>query len=184
MMKTIRAILFYVYKVLIPSLPVLIYGTILVHIVNYHTESNLYFLGYNLSECLLFTTLFIIGLLHFILYTVLYHEEYCGELMRYMKKYNPAIMSVFTIGIYNTYLLDAYYVVKRYTQDELLYTNYHATIGNFIAMIPILNIIIYIKIIYKTYKRGYKIPLLKIIGYYLCGRLISYYIENVDYSDF
>ena len=104
--------------------------------------------------------------------------------MRYMKKYNPTMMSILTIGIYNTYLLDAYYVVKHYSQDELLYTEYHNAIGNFIAMIPILNIIIYIKIAYKAYKRRFKTPLLKIMGYNLSGRLISYYIENIDYSDF
>uniref|UniRef100_A0AB33JKM3 DUF4234 domain-containing protein n=5 Tax=unclassified Prevotella TaxID=2638335 RepID=A0AB33JKM3_9BACT len=183
-MKEFRAILFYLYKVLIPSLPLLIYSTIVVYIVNRHTGSPLYFLGYNLSECLSSTTLFIIGLLHFILYAVLYHEKYYGDFMRYMGKYNPTIMSVLTMGIYNTYLLDAYYVVKRYSQDELLYTNYHNAIGNFIAMIPVVNIIIYIRIAYKTHKGGDRTPLSRIIGYYLCGRLISYYIENVDYSDF
>ena len=112
--------------------------------------------------------------IHFILDIILSRQEYENKFANFERTHNTYIVAILSLGIYNTFLMDLYYRINRYSKKYLLYCTHGAT------PYPIFNIFTYINIMKRLRKAYPELTWKFMWKLYFKGRLISFLIKN-DY---
>lgn len=108
---------------------------------------------------------------------IMYDDKIYAYVMSWIKNHSTKWQVVLSLGYINTYMLDLYFIKNKYTRDFVTY-NTDST-ESFWIMFPILNLIVYYKMIKdcRSYK-GLKEKNSALLKLFVKGQLVTYLIRN------
>lgn len=97
----------------------------------------------NIIYLLLILSLVLIMSTNTLCYVLMYNDKYCSQIENWVCNHSTKPLVIITLGYINVILLNIWYIKEKYSKSVLIYYPITTFLEPAVAMIPILNTIVY-----------------------------------------
>lgn len=113
-------------------------------------------------------------------YFILYNEDYCNRIEKWVCRHSTTFLVAVSLGYVNVFLLNMCYIRKIYPQSILIYHPKDLAGKYFLAMIPIVNVLVYMDYVVWLKDRGMlDIDYRDLMSYFFRGQMMTKIIRTL-----
>lgn len=113
-------------------------------------------------------------------YFIIYNEDYCNRIEKWVCRHSTTFLVAVSLGYVNVFLLNICYIRKIYQKSILIYYNKSLTMKSLLAMIPIVNVLVYMDyVVWLKDRKMLDIDYRDLMSYFFRGQMMTTIIRTL-----